>query len=242
MNKVNFLPEDYIDKKAQQRTNVICLSLFLLVMSGVAGGFVVTEQRQRSMDNYAEQVKRDMLQASNSLKQMEVLEQKKKQMMMKASISALLMEPVPRSLLVATVTNNLPAGVSLLGCNLVSKEASKAGDTGVRNRNKKAVRTAPAKKEEGEKAAGETEIPAPEKLQTTIELTGIAGNDIQVAELIANLNRSELFSQVNLAFSEQQNTAEESLRHFKLMVTLDPNARASEADVALARQTHVNGM
>ena len=72
--------------------------------------------------------------------------------------------------------------------------------------------------------------------------TGLAGTDIQVAQLIANLNKSDLFSQVNLVFSEENNTQEENLRHFKLMVTLNADARATEEDVALARQIHVSGM
>ena len=38
MKKVDFLPEDYIEKKAQQRANVICLCLFLVVLAGVGCG------------------------------------------------------------------------------------------------------------------------------------------------------------------------------------------------------------
>ena len=124
MKKVDFLPEDYIEKKAQHRTNIICLTLFLLVTAGVGGGFAVTEQRQREIDAQTAKVNREMLQVSESLKQLEVLESKRKEMMKKASISASLMEPVPRSLLLATITNDLPVGVSLLKCKLDSKDIS----------------------------------------------------------------------------------------------------------------------
>ena len=238
MNKnVDFLPEDYIEKKAQQRTNVICLVLFLLVTAGVGGGFAVTEQRQRKIDKRSADINREMLQVGESLKQLEVLETKRKEMMRKASISASLMEPVPRSLLLATITNNLPVGLSLLSYELKCKDASpKAENT--RSRNKKGKRKITAKSQD---KSQEKTVEA-RKWETTIELSGLAMTDIQVAELIGQLNDSALINQVNLIFSEEKEVDEEMLRHFKLMVKLDPKVRASEEDVALARQKGVSGM
>ena len=32
----NFLPEDYVEKKTQRRTNIISLTLFVVVMTGLA--------------------------------------------------------------------------------------------------------------------------------------------------------------------------------------------------------------
>jgi len=113
-DKLNFLPEDYLEKKAQQRTNIICLFLFLLVAGGVGTCFTLVEKRQQKMRKLEAEVNQKMNRASENLQQFETLETKKKQMMSKASISALLMEPVPRSLLLATITNNLPSSVSLL--------------------------------------------------------------------------------------------------------------------------------
>ncbi|MHC4908995.1 MAG: hypothetical protein ACYTF9_04660, partial [Planctomycetota bacterium] len=40
-----FLPEDYIAQKAERRTNIICIALFLVVMAGVFGAFVVTNRQ-----------------------------------------------------------------------------------------------------------------------------------------------------------------------------------------------------
>lgn len=237
MAKVNFLPEDYLDKKAQQRTNVICLALFFLVMAGVAAGLMVTEKRQKAMTAREDDVRKKFAKASESLKQMEVLEKKKDQMMQKASVSASLMEAVPRSLLLATVTNQLPAGISLIDFNLVSKAEKKTSAKKV-SRNKKKR----GKKSKDEAAAEEKDI-TPEKLKTTIELEGIAGSDLQVAKFIAQLNRSSLFNQVNLVFSEEHTGNEgEILRRFKLLMVIDADAKATEDDVALARQTHVVGM
>ena len=238
MKKVDFLPEDYMDKKAQQRTNVICLVLFFLVMAGVAGGVIVTEKRQKNMNDREELVKRNYVKATESLKQMETLEKKKEQMMKKATISAALMEMVPRSLLIALVTNDLPGGVSLLEYNLKTKAVKKRTvkkKSRVRSKNKRARNSA----EDNAKAE---EFTMPDKMETTIEIEGLANSDLQVADLIANLNRSELFGQVNLLFSEKHEMEDMLLRRFRLLILLDPDAKASEEDVAMARQTQITGM
>jgi Tfp pilus assembly protein PilN len=241
MSKVDFLPEDYMDKKAQQRTNVICLVLFFLVMAGVAGGVIMTEKRQKNMNDREELVKRNYVKATESLKQMETLEKKKEQMMQKATISTALMEMVPRSLLIALVTNDLPAGASLLEYNLVSKSAKKKGD-----KKKKSVKRSRNKRkrkvEKDEEAKKAEEFKAPEKMETTIEIEGLANSDLQVADLISNLNRSKLFKQVNLLFSEKHEEEDMVLRRFRLSIELDPNGKASEDDVALARESKVTGM
>jgi hypothetical protein len=241
-DKINFLPEDYMDRKAQHRTNIICLGLFCLVMAGVAGGFVITEKRQAVVDEQARRINNEMLQASESLKQLEVLENQKKLMMQKASTSASLMESVPRSLLIATVTNNLPTGISLTDYQLTRKE-----DTA---RNAKAIPASRNKKEAAAAADGaadktdknKDQEPAATPPVTSFELTGIATSDLQVAAMIASLNQCPLFQQVNLVFAEEFKDEEEMLRKFKVMVVLDPKARASESDVEMARHVHVTGM
>ena len=233
-NKVDFLPEDYIEKKTQRRTNVVCLILFLLVTAGVGGAFAVTSQRQHQINQRSQQVDKEMLQVSDSLKQLELVEAKRKEMMQKASISASLMEPVPRSLLLATVTNALPPTVSLLNYKLTSKDIIKA-----KPKRKTASRNKKSKKK---KAPEQESAVKPRIWETKIEIVGLAITDLQVAQLISNLNGSHLFKQVNLIFSEEHNLNDELIRHFKLLVILDSNARASEEDVSLARQKGVRPM
>ncbi|MCP4709844.1 MAG: hypothetical protein GY869_14570 [Planctomycetes bacterium] len=238
MKKVNFLPEDYMEKKAQRRTNVVCLGLFVVVMAGVGSGFVVTERRQRMVNDRMGTINKEMQQASASLQQLKTLEAKREEMMKKASISASLMEPVPRSLLLATVTNDLPVGVSLTEFKMTSKDASKQGATytrGSRSRNKKA----PVVKGKADK---EKEVVTPKKWETTIEITGLAPTDMQVAQLISQLNKFRLFKEVNLVYSEEHEEGDEVLREYKLVVILDPEERAGEDDVDKARQQFVGGV
>ena len=241
MNKVDFLPEDYIEKKAQQRTNVICLLLFLAVMAGVGGGFAITEKRKKGMDDRIAQVNKQMKQASESLKQLEVLEGKREQMMNKASLSASLMESVPRSLILATVTNDLPAGVSLTEFELSSKDITPQPEVQKKKTSKSRSKNTKSKSAKEDADPENTKI-IPQKWQTVVEVTGLAPTDIQVAELIENLQASKLIKEANLMYSEEQETEDENVRHFQLLLTLDPEARASEEDVEMARSIGVKGM
>jgi Tfp pilus assembly protein PilN len=239
MKKLDFLPEDYIEKKAQQRANVICLCLFLVVLAGVGCGFAITEKRQGQIDGRVEDVSQQMRKASESLKKLDVLEGKRNEMMKKAAISASLMEPVPRSLLLATTTNDLPAGVSLTEFKLVSKNVKSTQSVGsrtTRSRNKKSRRDTSAKGEDDKQTI------EPEKWETTIEVIGISPTNMEVAGLIANLNKSALFASVNLIYSEEHEVQEANVRKFKLEVILDPEARASEEDVQMARKKFIQGM
>ena len=181
MKKVNFLPEDYMEKKAQRRTNVVCLGLFVIVMAGVGSGFVVTERRQRMVNDRMGTINREMQQASKSLQQLKMLEAKREEMMKKASISASLMEPVPRSLLLATVTNDLPAGVSLTEFKMTSKDVSKQTTTytrASRTRNKKA----PVAKDKAEKEkVGGAETMGDDDRDNGIGADGFAGGAVDSA-------------------------------------------------------------
>lgn len=232
-NNIDFLPEDYLEKKSQRRTNIVCLFLFLSVVTGVGGGFLFTERQQSRLKQKMAEVNQKMTRAGEVLKQLDELEKKKKEMMKKAAISAMLMEPVPRSLLLATVTNDLPDNVSLIDYKMICK-VLKDNSRNTRSRNKKARKN--------KKKAKVDKLVAPPKTETTIEFTGLAPTDLEVAKLIANLNKSPLFSQVNLKLSEEHKFANEVMRRFQLLVVLDPEARASNKEVETARHKHISGM
>ena len=45
MSNTSFLPEDYLDQKADRRTNVVSLTLFGIVMVAVFAAFLFTNQQ-----------------------------------------------------------------------------------------------------------------------------------------------------------------------------------------------------
>jgi Tfp pilus assembly protein PilN len=70
-----------------------------------------------------------------------------------------------------------------------------------------------------------TDPPAPEPIayDVLLRVTGLAGNDVQVAEFIRRLSRSPLFTDVNLIISDEQTVENEKVRHFQVEMGLNPN-------------------
>ncbi len=229
-NQVNFLPEDYQQRRSQQRTNIVCMILFVLVSGGVGVSVWQTQNHRRVVDAEYAAVGRELQKMQETLKQVEVLEQRKKQMESKAAICAQLVEPVPRSLLLAMITNYLPDGVSLVKYDLKSTPVVDKTTAAADKANKKALLKKNAKKDEAP-----AEAPCP-KIKTIIKVTGLAQNDLQVADFITNMNRSNLLGQVNLGVSKEIKVDESILRQFELDIVLPAEARASAQDVQLARE------
>jgi len=231
---IDFLPENYHETKAQRHTNIVCLGLFVLVVCGVGIGSLLIKQRCQEMNQQVGKINLEMAKAGESLKKLELLESKKKMMTSKAAISALLMEQVPRSLLLATITNKLPSNVSLLSYSLNSEKVVE----------KKTQKTKSSRKKTRKKGgnAHKKKVDLPKKMKVGIELSGLASTDIDVAQLIDNLNKSALFEYVNLILSEEFPRNDEILRHFKLKIAVSPNAKVSQKDIDLARSRHISGM
>ncbi len=230
--KVNFLPDDYLQKKAQRRIHVICLVLLLVVALGVASAIAVTEQRRRNLDNSTAVINDHVEQAEQSLKQLDAVQARRKDVLTKAKASAALIEPLPQSLILALMTNRLPKGVVLTNYKMTSKEIapSRPVNNGSKNRNKTAKRTSNTGKQADSNPA------LPPKLQTNIELKGTALSDMEVAQFVQNLNDSQLITEVNLPYSKS-NKKNEIMREFKITAQLRPDAHVVIADLADARNS-----
>ena len=122
MLNINFVPDDYVQNNESRRTNWMCIILFVIVMAGLGGSFVTIKMRQRACNVQENLVNTKMAQIQEVIQQFEELQTKRKAMMKAALTTAELLEPVPRSVVLASFTNNLPPGVSLLKLSLIQKE------------------------------------------------------------------------------------------------------------------------
>ena len=229
---MNFLPEDYLAKRAQQRTNIVCLVLFVVVISSVAAGWLLTENRRRTMIREQQEMSQQMALASESLKKLDELEKKRKLMEEKAQLSAMLTESVPRSLLLATITNNLPEGVSLINYELQSKELRAPAP--VKKTTDKAKVSYAARKQAQEQPKVEAK-----KFEIEISFVGMADNDLEVAKMIEDLGKSHLMNNITLKYTEDFEQDEIIYKRFEVEAVISPGIRASEDDVMWARTQHI---
>jgi Tfp pilus assembly protein PilN len=226
MSTINLLPEDYLKRRDQQRANVLCLILFGFVMIGVVAAAVMSEQKAARVRHEYTQVSEEYRRAGELIVQMQQLEGKKNQVIAKAQMAAELLERVPRSYLLASLTNALPVGTSLTAVKLTTAKSqaavAAAAAAAAPTRNKFKTRDAARTAQGGEAAAEKVKTTPP---LVTVEVTGLAETDVQVAEFIYNMRENPLMKSVELVFSEQRAVDELAARKFQVTMQLRSDAQ-----------------
>jgi Tfp pilus assembly protein PilN len=237
-NDLSFLPDDYLENKARRRANFICGGLFLITASMITFAFVTSERSLKDIEQQHAKVDKQFSEAAKRIQQLQQMQEKQRTMAHQAELTATLLERVPRSVLLAKVTNCLPVGVSLEDLSLESHvhQADK--------------NTSPQTAFDIKKAGQQAKPAGPEQAQAKVydvglKLTGLAPTDLQVAELIRNLNSDGLFKEVNLIVSDwdkddhennQKDKFTENYRKFQIEMTIDPKADLqTEASAAPVR-------
>jgi Tfp pilus assembly protein PilN len=224
MSNINFVPDDYIQSNESRRANLMCLVMFAVVMAALGGSSVAIRVRQRACSAQEALVNTKMAQMEESIKKFEELQTKRKEMMRTALTTAELLEPVPRSVLLASLTNNLPPGVSLVKLDMIQKEAPRSA----------AGQAARTKYEAAQgQGHGEPEVglSTEKMLETRMEIEGIAPSDLQVAAYIEHLGRSLLLDNVALVESREKKIGDTSFRDFKLTAMLSKEVHLTKEDV-----------
>ncbi|MCK4602324.1 MAG: PilN domain-containing protein [Phycisphaerae bacterium] len=217
MSTINLLPEDYIQRRLQHRANITCLILFVIVMVGVIGAVLVSEQSSKNTKDVLDRINANYAEAAKLLRQMQSLEAKKRKLVRKAEITSELMERVPRSTILAIITNALPNGTSLVRMKLDTKRIVQPSNHAPGGSKEKKTKFAAMAAQRKSKTGS---------LKVVMEIVGRAGTDIEVARVIANLARNPLIDSVDLVYSEQKMINKVPIREFQLKLELIPDADA----------------
>lgn len=221
MSNINFVPDDYIRNNESRRTNLMYIFLFILVMAGLTVSFLTIKIRQRACQAQEKIVTEKMAKAQQAITKFEKLQAKRKNMMKTALTTAELIEPIPRSILLASLTNDLPKGASLVNLSLTQKELKKVADKSklkskfdATSNDKKAV-----------------VVSSEQIIDTNIDIEGVAPSDLQVATYIKRLTDSMLFDNVALIESKEWKLEDVSFRQFKLKTMLKKDVRLTSEDI-----------
>src|SRR3990172_10110229 len=103
MPNINFVPDDYIQNNESRRTNLFCVVMLLIVMIGLMGAFGIIKMRQKACAAQEGLVNDKMGRMQEAIKKFEQLQGKRKEMMKTALMTAELLEPVPRSIMLASL-------------------------------------------------------------------------------------------------------------------------------------------
>ena len=229
MLNINFVPEEYVQNNESHKLNLIYLVLFGVVMTGLIGFFVSIKLRQRSCDCEEKVLNSKMDRVQQRITQIDQFQAKRKEIMKTALTTTELIEPVPRSVLLALLTNNLPSGVSLLNLKLVQKESNDAPAA------PKATSKFQAAKEK-QAAVTQEQMSREKLLETQISIEGIAPSDLQVAGYINRLGNSPLLENVAMVESKEFKKADVISRQFKLTANVKKGIHITKEDVIKIRE------
>ena len=234
MANINFVPDDYVQNTESSRTNLLYLVLFGVVMIALCGSFMTIKIRQRACGVKEKLVNTKMTKIQEAIKKFEELQTKRGEMMRTALTTSQLIEPVPRSVLLASLTNNLPQGVSLLKLGLLQKESGRT------------LQSAPTSKyqsKQAKKAANAAQVSRESLLETHIDIEGVAPSDLQVAEYIGRMSNSSLLDNVALVESKEHEVEDGTMfRRFKLTAMLKKEVHLTREDVKNIRDEAESAM
>jgi Tfp pilus assembly protein PilN len=233
----SFLPEDYLDQKAERRTNMISLSLFAVVMVAVFAAFLVTNRQWSQVKAARASVNEQYEQAAVQIETLNELEQQKNQMLSKARLAAALVERVPRSILLAELINRMPPRLGLLEFELKSQKVKAARKAPKREGSTGRIGPSRARtREEAAQLRDAKKVEAP-RYQVSLTLVGIAPTDVEVSQYITELNTYPLLKDVNLEYSEERKFDGNKMRQFEIKMTLDPRADVRDAAPTIKRNS-----
>lgn len=223
---LSFLPADYVERRIEQRTNIICLTLFGVVIAGVIGAKMVSLRHANEVKRQRAEINAEFAEAARRIEQLNELQRRKDEMLRKAQVTGRLLEPMPRTFLLADLINRMPPTLSLFELELDSKVDRTT--LPVINKSKAAM------KNKG-KNADKTPEPDPvPQYVVTLKLVGVAPTDVQVAQYMSALSRSEVLSDVNLRFSEESKIEDSVMRKFHIDMTLNTDADVRQIEPLLA--------
>lgn len=196
MQVTNFLPDDYLTRCGIRRANWVCLGIAAgtLLLLGVAVAFVLVQSWAMAGMRFLAEAQYQ--EASRQIEDLKQLEQHKAGLLRKVELSTDLLERVPRSHVLARLTNYLPEHTSLTSMTMQVEQIKVPVDSS-------ADGTAPpaaGKRTKGQ--AGKKQPRVIRVKRVRFRLDGLAETDVEVAEYISRLHTDPLFETVDLQFSE----------------------------------------
>ncbi len=222
----SFLPEEYLRRKADSRSLIINLVLFGTVLSVTIGAFVVSNRQWNDVRTQQAEIDAKWESEKLKLEQLNAMEEQKSALLYRASVTAALLERVPRSILMAELINRMPDNVTITQFDMISKRIIEQ------------VKPDAAKAEEGKslisKLAGpkddskaEAVKARPPRLEFSLKIEGTALSDTEVADYQAALKNCPLLDSVDLVSTEEAQMTEVPMRKFRLEAHIRTDADAA---------------
>jgi Tfp pilus assembly protein PilN len=235
-SKGSFLPEDYLARKAERRTNIFAITMFTVVMFGVIGAFFVTNRQWHDVHLHQRTVNVQFAQAAENIKQLEELEQQKADLLEKADLTTALVEPINRSVLLSEIINRAPARTTILEIELESKRLDRA----IQRRSVKEETgdslTKKSARSRNQKETDEQPVILAPRYESTLIIVGVVPRNTDVARYLAALQRCELLRNVELIETQTTMMREREVFRFRIQAGINPDSDASRIEPILRKR------
>ena len=214
-----FLPDDYIDRKSQVRTNILWALIFVIVAAGIGAAWFIAQKKVNEVETANRQVTEQFAAATKTIETFQLRREAQEALQKKADIAHSLSERVNRSNLLAELANNLPKGVTLADMSL----------EGVRKSGESAKAAMTALERSITRGSATVSTAQPILYDVTIHITGLANTDSQVIEYANALKAcpagaATFFKEVTFVRSSETLVGERKMRSFEMNLIMEPMA------------------
>ncbi|MBI1304298.1 MAG: hypothetical protein GC172_11015 [Phycisphaera sp.] len=221
----SFLPDDFVLETRERRTGLIAAVLFPVMIIAIFAAFLFTNRQWNDVRTLQETVGQRTEKAAKEIAEMRNLERIRAQMNEKAALARGLIEPVPRSALLALLINTMPEGVTLLELDLRSeivKPPKPSAEEQAKAAKEKAAKEKAAKSKGAAPAAPER--PAPIVRRVNIVIVGAAPSLLEVGRWMTALERIPILSGVRLELMEEKDIDGLDASQFRMSMSIEPQA------------------
>lgn len=216
---LDFLPEGYADRRRSRRSMAICLALLVMVIAACGVTFTIGEKKIARDEAEFAVIDAQYTEAAKRIEQVQQMRQKQKTVADRMELTVSLVEKLPRSNLLAEMTNALPGGVSLTECNLDAKQMR--------------APEPPQSSFDKKKGTPVESAPQPLRFHTVMTVSGVAYTEGQVSDYIDQLGQSGYFESVDLRWVRKGSKVDrndDTMRTFSIALTIAQHAVARSDD------------
>lgn len=239
----SFMPEDYVARTSERRANIMSTVLFSCVMGAVTLAFVVTNRTWSGIRAEQLAINEQYASEKKKIEQLESLEKERSKMLAKAEVTTVLLEKIPRSVLLAEVETKRPDSVAIEEFDLTSKridpakeakvEASKAPPPpgkGVKGLAPTTKKTEPKKDEKPEVK--------PPRFESTVRITGLSRVYTDITDFAAAVQSCPLLEKAELVYIKDTTVDKTEYHKFEIVAQIKSTADAR----ALANADRVSSL
>ncbi|MEY3143438.1 MAG: hypothetical protein RLY21_1931 [Planctomycetota bacterium] len=219
----SFLPEDFVVETRERRTGVLAAVLFPVMIVAVFAAFLVTNRQWSEVRAAQAAVDLETERVAREISEMKSLEKIRAQMDAKAELARGLLEPVPRSVLLAVLTNTMPSNVALTSFELRTEQIKPTKTDAKSDPKARNAKPAAAKSRAGALATAEP-TPEPIRRRTHLVLVGLAPSLLEVGRWMTALERVPVFAAVRLELMEEKALDGVKLSEFRIAIRIEPEA------------------